>query len=544
MHVDLAQIQPLRRSVGHAAEFVARQPARKRERLGDAEIQHPHVAVRIDADVLRLDIAVHDAVKLLAVDRLPAELVRVLQRLGHARWPHRPRTREYERSAPHQFRQVLPVDVFHGDDRRSHPGRRSRRRGPRAGRWPPGAPAVPRRAARPRWNRGCRRPGCARSASAPRISPCSVSWARYTSAIPPRPSFWRISYLPSFRPAGAIIFPCPAFPCPDRGAALGSRRKFLDRTVSRSVPGSSSSAFPSNDVAGQRRPRPVAGRDARSLVAQNGVVRKPRGRRAGDQHPFRQAVVNRIADQRRAGRARESRLPMPAPVNLRVVDLHRRIIEHDSCRKGQRSVGIDPETAHAGALHVVRHNRRPAAQWRGAQNGLARHQAVQSHSALQPHLLAIFADPHIARCRPDGLRPWPGRWSNRLLPRSPPEVRGESTTGAGAHSPRENQAIAAAATRPYTKSAPRLTNRPEPGSSGSVNAGAVNWSPSTTTTVTLSLPPARLAASISSSAAWCGSPAFVSTARRISIEAHQVAQPVAAEQEGANPARRGGAALR
>ena len=113
IHADLAQVQPLRRSVRHAAELVAGQPPRKRERLGDSEVQHPHVSARIDPDVLRLDIAVNDSVKLLAFD-LYRELVRVLQGLGHARG-HFGRELGSKASTPCEFRKVLAVDILHRD---------------------------------------------------------------------------------------------------------------------------------------------------------------------------------------------------------------------------------------------------------------------------------------------------------------------------------------------------------------------------------------------------------------------------------------------
>ena len=82
VHIDFAACEPLGRRVRHAAEFVARQAARERERLGDAEIEHAHLAAGVDADVLGLDVAVHDAVEFLAVDG-DFEIVRVVQRAGH-----------------------------------------------------------------------------------------------------------------------------------------------------------------------------------------------------------------------------------------------------------------------------------------------------------------------------------------------------------------------------------------------------------------------------------------------------------------------------
>ena len=112
-HVDLAGIEPLRRSVGHAAEFVAREAARQGERLGDAEIEHAHFAAGIDANVLGLDVAVNHAVELLAVDG-DLQIVRVVQRLGDGDGDFGGEP-EDERAAPHQLRQILPVDVLHGD---------------------------------------------------------------------------------------------------------------------------------------------------------------------------------------------------------------------------------------------------------------------------------------------------------------------------------------------------------------------------------------------------------------------------------------------
>ena len=211
IHVDLARIQPLRRSVGHAAEFVARQPARKRERLGDAEIEHAHFAVRIDADVLRLDVAVHDAVKLLAVDGRPAELCAFSRvsatRDGHfggeLEEPARPRRISSARSCPSMYsmatiEETVDVAAVVDADHARVDGRQV-------------APAVRRRGARPRWHRGCRRRGVLDQLQRHGAAG-SVSCARYTSAIPPRPSLLADLVLAEFRGRPVRSF----FPCPRR----------------------------------------------------------------------------------------------------------------------------------------------------------------------------------------------------------------------------------------------------------------------------------------------------------------------------------------
>src|SRR5262245_2107903 len=69
--------------------------------------------MRVDPDVLRLDIAMHDAVEILATDR-HLELVRVLERPGDRDRGIGRELRNY-RTAAQPLGEVLPVDVLHCD---------------------------------------------------------------------------------------------------------------------------------------------------------------------------------------------------------------------------------------------------------------------------------------------------------------------------------------------------------------------------------------------------------------------------------------------
>ena len=88
---------------------------------------------------------------------------------------------------------------------------------------------------------------------------------------------------------------------------------------------------------------------------------------------------------------------------------------------------------------------------------------------------------------------------------------GFSATGGGTHRLRENHAPAAASRTPAANQDKRAISDTSRFAAKADAGGAVKLSPSTNTTVTLSFPPAALAAPISCRTASSGLPAFDST---------------------------------
>jgi hypothetical protein len=79
--VDPSAVEPLGGRVGEAAEEVDGEFPRLRQVLGDAEVEHAHAILILKADVLRLDVAVDDAVD-LAPAHLGGKIVTDLQHVA------------------------------------------------------------------------------------------------------------------------------------------------------------------------------------------------------------------------------------------------------------------------------------------------------------------------------------------------------------------------------------------------------------------------------------------------------------------------------
>ena len=180
--------------------------------------------------------------------------------------------------------------------------------------------------------------------------------------MPPRPSFWRISYLPSLRPAGAITSSL-RIPAPRRfggGLLAGVRRlgsvqesvarphvfhgdagRQFQRALIEQVPRSAGRA-PSRAA----RPTPV--------VAQDDVVRNPGlRRRRAIRMPGVLAIVDGVGAQHGAARAanldaRRRRRRSPASSSSTSESV-------SSTPAGERRlcVGLNAEAGHARALHVL-----------------------------------------------------------------------------------------------------------------------------------------------------------------------------------------------
>src|SRR5699024_3503119 len=95
------------------AEAVLSELARCGKRLGDAEVEHAHLAIRGDADVSRLDVAVNYAVIGVPVDG-DGQVMVVFECLAKVS-PDAGGKWYAERSAREHFRKVLPLDILHLD---------------------------------------------------------------------------------------------------------------------------------------------------------------------------------------------------------------------------------------------------------------------------------------------------------------------------------------------------------------------------------------------------------------------------------------------
>ena len=232
---------------------------------------------------------------------------------------------------------------------------------------------------------------CSMSFSAT-VAPLSVSCARYTSAMPPRPSLRRISYFPSFRDAGAIIpFSSPVAPrlrrrSPETDSALAA--------VSFHSAGTSS-AFFSNTLpaivgrAPSRAATPAPLLRRMSLCEIHGFRSDPGSgcpRWRNREWSWRAAPGWRRRGSRcRCPRRRFPRRPLP---------------------RSNPPAGCPSKWAYPSAARMRKPLRRApltfsattAGPWferRGAQDCRARHAAAQRHAAHEPHLLAIFARQHL-----------------------------------------------------------------------------------------------------------------------------------------------------
>ena len=352
--------------------------------------------------------------------------------------------------------------------------------------------------------------------------------------MPPRPSFWRISYLPSLRLAGAIIVSCPRMPAGEMAAAVrdggraGARhQKEVPRLHSvHAISAGSSSTVLVEDVADQRRPGALARRQRRALVALKASCGRSRGGRPDDQDAL--GGCNRGSRWRAGRRCAGPRIsmPVPAPDISTSSTSTSESFSTIPAESGICSSARMQEAADARAVRRLGEDRRAGGHRARRAGWLPRDSRLRRVTPLlQVDLLAVLAAEHfhgVAGARlgqrfGDGrvLRsPWPTvstRGRDDRLRRHPQAAENQAAAPATSEAGHEKRRDQPAAAKPAGLWRPGNRRR----RSGS---GAVNCSPSTTTTVTLSLPPARLAASISSFTAASGSPAWRSTRGRISAE--------------------------
>ena len=325
------------------------------------------------------------------------------------------------------------------------------------------------------------------------VCPCSVSCARYTSAMPPRPSLWRISYLPSLA-AGRRDHCCLLYPptAPVGGQADTPGYRFCCLSCRRQSPAARSSAVLFETFSDQRRPRPLARRHARALVPPESHCARSRacdGPRIS--MPSRQAVVDGVGAQHRAAAAADLD-PDARALHLHVVDLHVGIVEHDPRRKRHLRIGQNAEAADPRALHASPRSR-PARRSPAPRAGSP--PAARGCAACTPSFSrtcsSIFAAGHFHGVARHAPPPAPPRYSD--VPRRPRTLRFD-------HHRRRRPEASRRTTRPLppatvqpakNSGAAHQRNRRRQASRTSA-AGAANCSPSTITTVTLSLPPAAI----------------------------------------------------
>ena len=85
----------------------------QRQRLGDAEIEDPYLAVGRDADIARLDVAVNDAAVLVPIDGRVE--VWACPRVSHRSRPMRAANGMPSGPVREHFGQVLSIDILHLD---------------------------------------------------------------------------------------------------------------------------------------------------------------------------------------------------------------------------------------------------------------------------------------------------------------------------------------------------------------------------------------------------------------------------------------------
>src|ERR1019366_1630680 len=228
-------------------------------------------------------------------------------------------------------------------------------------------------------------------------------------------------------------------------------------------------------VAQQRWFGAVARRHSSALIRLNQIVREPRRGRPEHEYAFPQAVADGISPQHGAGAAADLDADSGA-FHLHIVDLHHALAQQYAYRKRHLRIRQDAEAAEARPLDPFGDDGRSVAHGRGAQFRLARNARPQRPSAMAAGIVVVPAIP-----------------------------RGAIPPGAGCHIVRVSHPSATAATNPAANSSARAAHGLPP-VSVAATTGVLYCSPSTTSTETLTLPPARSAAAISSRTAPSGLP--------------------------------------